>query len=169
MNIKLKWSLKILLLVFYIYPIVPLGFLAAWALIMGSFSVVSRPEMLTGVNILYIGLFFLWFLGGVVGLYAGLKALQNQNTKTVFWLFVFATISYSVVAIRYVYEGFVHSLARLFTEGRMTTSDSLNLIHSIYILLSLVVIGRQLVVIYRDAYRSSPQQSKPTPYIENAH
>lgn len=169
MKINIKLNQKILLLVFYIYPILPLGLLAAWVLIIGGSSYISRPENLNGEGVIYIGLFLLWFLGGVVGLYAGLKTLISQNSKTVFWLFLYASLSYLVIAVTYVYEGFGYSLSRLFTGGRVVNSDIFNLIHTIYILVSLLIIGRQLAVIYRDAYGSPSQQSEPAPNIKNAH
>ena len=171
MNIKAKFSQKTLFLIFYIYPIVPLGLLAAWPILL-SINMRMKSSQAYNLDIkgaIVVTLLFILFFGGVVGLYAGFKALLKQNTKTVFWLFLYATLSYLAYVIYTAYGAFFHFLA-LFSQGRsLLLPDTLYLVNIIYFLLGLIIIGRQLVVVYRDVYGSSSQQSEPTPNIKNTH
>ena len=137
---------KILLamtVVIFIYPIIPLAIMSLLVVvsILGSF--VSEKTSSGIFPMIYI---LLWMLGGTVGFVGILKILFNKRTTFSLVLFVWGTVSYSIIAISFI-RGSLHRL------------DFFSSLHAVYLLVSLVVIGIQLILTIQSIRKSEVSSS----------
>jgi len=132
-NIK---SFKTLMIVVFIYPILPLGLFATVLLFYGFGSLVTSGFQHTTLSQVVVQ--FLLFSGGASGLIGGIMVLSNRINPTSLLLFLHGAVSY----------GFIASLIMIFG----TNWKSLWLLHSFYIAITLVIVAYQLYLIVRKVY-----------------
>ncbi len=126
-------SFKTLMVVVFIYPILPLGLLAIFMMIYGSSLLLNTGLKHSSVSqVIYQ---FLLFSGGVSGLIGGLMVLTNRINPTSLLLYLHGAISYSFVAVTILYMG--------------TNWKSLWGLHSFYIFITLLVVAYQLFLIVK--------------------
>ena len=114
----------------FIYPIIPLAIMSLLVVvsILGSF--VSGKTSTGLFPMIYI---LLWMLGGTVGFVGILKILFNKRTTFSLVLFVWGTVSYSIVVV-------------FFIRGSLQRLDFFSNLHGAYLMISLVIIGIQLIL-----------------------
>jgi len=132
-NVQIKninfMSFKTLMVVVFIYPILPLALFSTVFLFYGFGSLVSSGFQYTTVDNLVLQ--FLLFSSGASGLIGGIMVLLNRITPTSMALFLHAAISYSFVAVTFMFIS--------------KSLDPIWLLHSAY----LVVIAVQLYLIVK--------------------
>ncbi len=134
-NINLM-SFKTLMVVVFIYPILPLALFSTVFLFYGFGSLVVSGLQHTTVNQLVLQ--FLLFSGGASGLIGGLMVLTNRINPTSLLLFLHGAISYTFIAVTILFIG--------------TNWKSLWVLHSFYIFITLVVVAYQLYLIVKQVF-----------------
>ena len=136
-NLQIKninfMSFKTLMVVVFIYPILPLALFSTVLLFYGFGSLVSIGLQHSSVNQLVLQ--FLLFSGGTSGLFGGIMVLFNRVNATSLVLFLHGAISYSFVAVTFI--------------SYTKVSDVMWLLHSTYLVFTLVVIVVQLYLIVK--------------------
>jgi len=115
----------------FVYPALPLALKATSMLINGVDLFLSSEE---GISLKFIAI-VLWFSGGPIGIYAGGMAIFGRYSKTVFWLFAYACISYLGIALMLISAG-------LWGIG----TSFLQQLHALYFILSLFILAYQLII-----------------------
>lgn len=133
-NINLM-SFKTFMVVVFIYPILPLALFSTVFLFYGFGSYISNGLQHSSVNQLVLQ--FLLFSGGTSGLIGGIMVLLNRINPTSLLLFLHGAISYSFVAVTFIYSS--------------RSGDPIWLLHSVYVVFTLVVITVQFFLILKKA------------------
>jgi heme A synthase len=123
---------KTLTIIVFIYPILPLALLASYISIVGGFSLFYQGFH---VNSYKFALQFIWILGGTAGLVGGVMVIFNRKTWLSLVLFVYGSISYTIVAL-------------IIIRG-VRYESIFGVQHSIYIVLTLIVIALQIIQLAR--------------------
>jgi len=131
--------LKAKLLLLLIYPILPVAALASYFLWKMASSINHVNLDLSDVLPVILGI--IWFVGGPAGLIGGLLILFNKVSRISIALFIYGSISYSIIAAAYIYEGFFRAIIGF---------DYWMGLHSIYLLFTFWVIGQQLLTFYKN-------------------
>ena len=127
-------NIKTLMVIVYLYPILPLGLLATSTLFWGFGSHLSNGLQHSSLSqVIYQ---FLLFSGGVSGLIGGLMVLLNRITPTSLLLFLHGSISYAFVVV-------------IFNSLSVRGGGAFLLLHGFYILMTIVVVAIQLYVIVK--------------------
>ncbi|GAA0424363.1 hypothetical protein GCM10009133_36170 [Cocleimonas flava] len=134
-NINIK-SFKTLMIIVFIYPILPLGLFATVLLFYGFGSLVTSGFQHTTFSQVVVQ--FLLFSGGASGLLGGIMILINRINLTSLLLFLHGAVSYTFVAVLILSFG--------------TNWNSPWLLHSFYIAISLAVVAFQLYLLVRKVY-----------------
>lgn len=131
--------LRAKLLLLLIYPILPLAALAIYSL----WKIVSGNNLvhLDLGDVLPITLGIIWFVGGPAGLIGGVLIIFNKISRTSISLFIYGSISYSIIAGAYIFQGLMRAIVGF---------DYLMGLHSIYLLFTFWVIGQQLLAFYKN-------------------
>ncbi len=131
--------LKAKLLLLLIYPILPLAVLASYFLWKMASSI-NHVNLDLG-DVLPVILGIIWFLGGPAGLIGGVLILFNRISRISISLFIYGSISYSLIVSAYIFQGFMRAIVGF---------DYLMGLHSIYLLFTFWVIGQQLLAFYKN-------------------
>ena len=131
--------LKAKLFLLLVYPILPLATLASYFLWRMSSSI-NHVNLDLG-DVLPIVLGIIWFAGGPAGLIGGLLIFFNKVSRSSIALFIYGSISYSIIAAAYIYQGFFQAIIG---------SNYWMGLHSIYLLFTFWVIGQQLLFFYKN-------------------
>ena len=129
-------SFKTLMVLVFIYPILPLGLLAVFMLIYGGGSLLNTGLKHSSVSQVIYQL--LLFSGGASGLIGGVMVLMNRINPTSLLLFLHGAISYTFIAVTILYIG--------------TNWKSLWVLHSFYIVVPLMVVAYQLYLIVKKVF-----------------
>ena len=126
-------SFKTLMVVVFVYPILPLGLLAIFMIIFGGGSLLTSGLKYSSIyQVIYQ---FLLFSGGASGLIGGIMVLTNRINLTSLLLFLHGAISYGFIAVSILLFG--------------TNWKSLWVLHSVYIVITLGAVAYQLYLIVK--------------------
>lgn len=131
-NYIMENKFKTLMIAVFIFPILPLSFLAVLVLIGGAVDMISNGLRYSSVSQVLLQL--LWFGGGVSGFAGGLMVIFNRINVLSTLLFLHGAISYS---------SFVVLIAGL---GSWKSALSF---YSLFLLFTVVVVAIQFVLIVK--------------------
>jgi len=130
---------KAQLLVVLIYPILPLALYASWVILLLLSKFGGAVTSFQSLFIALLGL--VWFIGGPLGLIGGFLILLNKYSRKSVFFFVYGSISYLIIAGAIAFQG-----GLLLIVGANYWMG----LHTLYLLFTFWVIGKQLFLIYRN-------------------
>ena len=132
--------LKYLMVVTLIYPVLPLALIAIWwNFVMLSSFFVSHNSTFSLQGFFWMTLALLFFLGGPIGLTAGVYSLRNEHSKRVFWSLLYGAICYAFIVVPVII-------------GSIMSFNIIGILHVAYLSMTLVVVIDTILNTYKKVY-----------------
>lgn len=130
--------LKALVVMVLIYPVLPLALLSGWFFVIVFKSILTVESISNSKDLTLMFASMIWLLGGPAGLLGGIMAVFNKQTIMTLLFLVYGAISYSIIALVFVFE-------------TLKQHESVwYVLHSLYISLTLLVIAIQIIRVYKN-------------------
>ena len=136
---KIKRMPNFKLILFFIYPILPLGILSSWVIIIAVFEFFNKITSRDIGDLVGMLVFMLWVFGGPAGIYAFISVLLKKRTSFVFWMFVYGLLSFSPIAIYFIFVG-------------VSNFELLWMIQALYLTFGLIIITRECSKLYQAVF-----------------
>ncbi len=128
-----KNRLKILTLMTFVFPVLPLILVSFWALLMMFADLfLYSQENINNRAIIWFVIAALWILGGISGLLSIIRSLFKIYNKKTLFLTLHGAFSYAIVAVAYI---------AVLIEGHTLV----DLLFTAYLLMTLFVIAQWIV------------------------